>query len=1154
MNSDNKNIKKSAVEKRRETILRKRQRKAEHKEAYHAKHGLKHEAKAILNAGAEYSKAKDSFIKMRNFYITASLNVKLYFSKDRSSYTKEYKEAKNIKAKSQSDAIQEYRDILENKYNYETSRTLSEIIKVKFQVNITVDSRPETIQTLSSVKMRNATQLNYDHIPEEKFFLQNTGYCVIDNLVGVYSEKLKIGRDKIIDMAKTYYECNEEPDWKPEDGLCPNFINMFCKAYDISHYAVNFNNSIFQKNISKHRNLPALYYYSVDQHMYLIKDSELCKTLTKKAIDKNINTSMVESDSVNIFEKFEIYENVAVEDIKNYESCIIIYSRVKETNINDIFLKVIEIYNKIPSNIRSSKTNINRFSFKINKNIYYIVIDPNDLTVGIKWSDIKQYCSRYNIEFTNQTFTSFIKQLRDIQIKEERKQFTEVDRLNIYNKYKSKCNHCKCNVEINNLHIDHIRPLSNGGTNDIENLQILCKSCHKIKCENEIEDGSYIRVIDTESSFNSRINDIINSEMAQSYAFIERIVDATIKKNIFTVDINKCRTNILYHNDESFCVFSVLDDVKPFTGDNIEAGLYFIKSTNTFPLRGNGWYYHPMVKYCLEQKLISLEDIKYVIKSSQSIPMKYYNKFIDYCKVEFGEHAKLAINSMIGAFKPNPNNFSSWNTVDIVRSSSLAFQELLNNDGCFVDVYKINNDNIYHVYKEVDNIKIETESPLYNQIVQIENIEIHKLYNIIIENGGSVLDLNTDAISCTFQNNILPFALFNDGTSNIADFLYPDGTPKYKLEKKERLQYPKMQGLKRDDIYQYKIPKYNVISDVEDNNFAPLVNTIISSNKSIHIDGAAGCGKSYLIKQLQQQLDINNKRYITLAPTNKACNIVNGMTLHKYAAKLKKKSHLINHLNEIDYLFVDEISMVKEMFYKFMLLIKKLNTNIKFIITGDFNQLLPVNDRVQDVDYKNSYALYELCDGNRLQLSKCRRADDTLFNMCKFDNIMNVDTSVLGSKPTDRNICYTNRKRIKINNDIMIEKYKKRKPKQGQFIKLEKLWYDDNSQDVILISQTPIIARCSYKDDNIKIANNEMFYIDKVNYNRITVKNDKRKFIISGDMFQKLFYVAYAITTHKSQGETFNEPYTIHEWQHMDERLRYVALTRATTIENINIM
>ena len=43
----------------------------------------------------------------------------------------------------------------------------------------------------------------------------------------------------------------------------------------------------------------------------------------------------------------------------------------------------------------------------------------------------------------------------------------------------------------------------------------------------------------------------------------------------------------------------------------------------------------------------------------------------------------------------------------------------------------------------------------------------------------------------------------------------------------------------------------------------------------------------------------------------------------------------------------------------------------------------------------DSLALYELCDGNRLQLSTCRRSDDTLFNMCKFENIMKVNKSVL---------------------------------------------------------------------------------------------------------------------------------------------------------------
>jgi hypothetical protein len=949
--------------------------------------------------------------------------------------------------------------------------------------------------------------------------------------------------------------------------------------------------------------------------MYLIKEPKLCQSLTKKAIDKNIiNTSMVESDAINIFEKFDVYENLPVEEIKNNDSCVIIYSRLGTTNINDIFIDIVSVYNIIPSNISSSKSNINKFCFKLNKKVYHIVLDRNDLKTGIRWLDVKQCCIKYNIEFTNQTFTTFVKQLRDMKLKNDRIKFSDTDRLNILNNYKSKCNHCSINLNVETMEIDHIRPLSNGGTNDEYNLQILCKSCHKIKCENEIEDGSYIRVIDTESSFNTRVHDIINSDMAQSYAFIERKADENITENIFTIDINKCRTNILYHGQESFCVFSVMDDVKPFTlTDKIDAGLYFVESNNTFPLRGNGWYYHPMIKY----NIISLTDIKYVIKSSNTIPMAYYNDFINYCKAEFGEHAKYAINSMIGAFKPNPNNYTTWNTISIVRSSNHAFQQLLSNDGCFVDIHNIsrpcesneeeleleteeeiiqkykdmrstlmtkeqydayckkimddeikrneileriaqkeansnNNDYLYHVYQEINTTKMESEAPLYHQIVQMENIEIHMLSNIIIENGGHILDLNTDAITCTFPNNIFPFQLLND--NNIANFTYPDGTPKYKKETKQRLKFPKMQDLKRTHLYEYKSYEYNIIEDVTDNDFTPLVNTIIDSNKSIHIDGAAGCGKSYVIKQLQKQLDNNGKNYITLAPTNKACNIVNGMTLHKYAAKLKKKKNLINHLETIDYIFVDEISMVKEMFYKFMLLIKKLNTNIKFIITGDFNQLLPVNDRVEDVDYKNSYALYELCDGNRLQLSKCRRADVTLFNMCKFDNIMNIDTSVFDNKQTDRNICYTNKKRIQINNNIMTEKYKKRKPKQGSFLKLDKLWYDDNSQDVILISQTPIIARCSYKTEEIKISNNEMFHIVKINNNRIKISNNIKEFSINSNMFQKLFYVAYAITTHKSQGETFNEPYTIHEFKRMDERLRYVALTRATSINNINII
>ncbi len=54
--------------------------------------------------------------------------------------------------------------------------------------------------------------------------------------------------------------------------------------------------------------------------------------------------------------------------------------------------------------------------------------------------------------------------------------------------------------------------------------------------------------------------------------------------------------------------------------------------------------------------------------------------------------------------------------------------------------------------------------------------------------------------------------------------------------------------------------------------------------------------------------------------------------------------------------------------------------------------------------------------------------------------------------------------------------------------------------------------------------------------------------------FQKYFLVAYATTTHSSQGMTINEPYTIHEWDRMDQRLKYVVLSRSTEHLYIHIM
>jgi hypothetical protein len=127
----------------------------------------------------------------------------------------------------------------------------------------------------------------------------------------------------------------------------------------------------------------------------------------------------------------------------------------------------------------------------------------------------------------------------------------------------------------------------------------------------------------------------------------------------------------------------------------------------------------------------------------------------------------------------------------------------------------------------------------------------------------------------------------------------------------------------------------------------------------------------------------------------------------------------------------------------------------------------------------------------------------------------------------------------------------KRKCRHG--LKLDGLTYDDRSQAVILNSGVPIISKVNNED--IGIFNNQRFKIrkyDKLYIYIIDQFNKEMKINIQD--FQKYFLVAYATTTHSAQGLTINEPYTIHEWDRMDQRLKYVSLSRSTEHSYIHIM
>ena len=114
------------------------------------------------------------------------------------------------------------------------------------------------------------------------------------------------------------------------------------------------------------------------------------------------------------------------------------------------------------------------------------------------------------------------------------------------------------------------------------------------------------------------------------YNYWKSLNTKAVEPKIYNIDIKKCRKNNLYYSDYDLPVFTVMDEVKIFNGE-LKTGIYYIETQAYFPLRGNGWYSLPMVEYCLNNGIITLQNIKYCVQCLVSIPANYYNEFIDYC-------------------------------------------------------------------------------------------------------------------------------------------------------------------------------------------------------------------------------------------------------------------------------------------------------------------------------------------------------------------------------------------------------------------------------------------------------------------------------------------------------------------------------------------
>jgi len=604
-------------------------------------------------------------------------------------------------------------------------------------------------------------------------------------------------------------------------------------------------------------------------------------------------------------------------------------------------------------------------------------------------------------------------------------------------------------------------------------------------------------------------------------------------------DICKCYRSVLYNPAEDWIQLDWRDEWKPYKKTNkLELGLYYVQTNDTTLFKKSNIYSSAIIEHATKHG-IKFKILKQLIPSKRR-EKEYFKTFIDTILQQYGEtqFSKELINILTGMTGKTKNE-------DISTKINTDIHQVLSHVNNIKDKPYIKNINrkgkpIY-MYGNKKIIPLnETCLPIYIQIIDQSNIKLFNMGRQIIKKGGTLVAYKTDCIIA--RNLPIPTILSLDlswGSYRNTEVPNITFTEKYHYFKMPSPYWNKYEITDSDD--------YNKVYE-------------IIKNSSILINGRAGTGKTYLVKKIKAMLEQENKKILTLAPTNKCALSWNGETIHTGLGLTDKtkisSKEKIAKLKKYDYIIIDEISMIPNDIWRILDYVKK-STNIKFILIGDKNQLPPIETMYDTKMYLESQGVKNIADFNKITLTTIKRYDTKLAEIGN-DIIENkaVDISQFPYKPNAmRNLCYYNKTRKYINETLN----KKYAPSDAILIK-NNCKDSEYPQDALIYKGLPIIA---YRKDKKFITNSENFTVDSINDKEITMHSIRPdcngnemiySITIKKNKFHKYFLLNYCTTTHKAQGDTIDEDINIYDWDKMNKKLRYTAITRVKNINQIGIV
>ena len=315
----------------------------------------------------------------------------------------------------------------------------------------------------------------------------------------------------------------------------------------------------------------------------------------------------------------------------------------------------------------------------------------------------------------------------------------------------------------------------------------------------------------------------------------------------------------------------------------------------------------------------------------------------------------------------------------------------------------------------------------------------------------------------------------------------------------------------------------------------------------------AGSGKTTKLNKAKYVIRERNEAFetfVTACPTHKACKLVKGKTIHRlFNINPIDNSYEYGKVSElksegIEYIFIDEVSMVQERIWSVLAHIKT-QFGFTFIGYGDFKQLKPVNE--EHIDFFNSWIVKYVFGGKLCKLTTVHRFNDSklLQDAYKCADGDKIDFDDYGHDEHDLALCYTNAA-VDAVNEKWNTRYSSLSEHTVTVVGFKQSKY-------VLHEGLPLMAYKTAGSGVNRVFNSEEFIVKSFNdKHMILTKTDDDTDVKLEIKNTNIFKPIYGITVHKAQGMTITRPYSIYEYEKMRHDMLYVSLTRTSAKEHVN--